>query len=101
MVSYLSILLTIIIQERDAAVEITMLRNNEISIQRARQLEWEKQQEALRMKHEIQNQMIDREKLRDEAQQEYIKEREQVDAIINKMIQEDHEMMRITKMKQE
>jgi hypothetical protein len=45
--------------------------------------------------------MQDREKLRDEAQNEYLKERDQVDTIINKMIQEDHEMMRINKMKQE
>ena len=39
--------------------------------------------------------------MRDEAQNEYVKERGQVDQIINKMIQEDHEMMRITKLKQE
>jgi hypothetical protein len=43
--------------------------------------------------------MIEREKLRDEAYDEYIKERGQVDAIINKMIDEDHEMLRINKMK--
>jgi len=43
--------------------------------------------------------MIEREKLRDEAYEEYIKERKQVDAIINKMIDEDHEMLRINKMK--
>ena len=35
------------------------------------------------------------------AKQEVLKEREQVERIINKMIDEDHEMMRITKMKQE
>lgn len=45
--------------------------------------------------------MIERERLREQAYQEYAKEREQVDAIINKMIDEDHEMMRINKMKQE
>ena len=39
--------------------------------------------------------------LRDEAQMEFIKERDQVDSIINKMIEEDHEMMKIGKMKQE
>ena len=43
--------------------------------------------------------MIDRETLRDEAMQEYIKERANVDSIINKMIEEDHEMIRINKMK--
>ena len=45
--------------------------------------------------------MVDRENLRNEAHNEYIKERGQVDSIINKMIDEDHEMLRINKMKQE
>lgn len=45
--------------------------------------------------------MIVHEQLRDEAHQEFLKERGQVDQIINKMIDEDHEMMRISKMKQE
>lgn len=44
--------------------------------------------------------MQDRENLKSEAHDEYIREREQVDQIINKMIQEDHEMMKINKMKQ-
>ena len=66
-----------------------------------RQSDYEKQQEAYKIKNQIQNQMQERERLRDEAQNEYVKERGQVDQIINKMIQEDHEMMRITKLKQE
>lgn len=45
--------------------------------------------------------MIGREELRAEAMEEYMKERANVDAIINKMIEEDHEMIRINKMKQE
>lgn len=45
--------------------------------------------------------MQDREDLAQEAKVQYQQERQQVDAIINKMIDEDHEMMRITKMKQE
>ena len=53
------------------------------------------------MKKDVQSQMVEREKLRDQAYQEYVKEREMVDQIINKMIQEDHEMMKINKMKQE
>ena len=43
--------------------------------------------------------MVEREQLRVEAQNEYLKERGQVDSIINKMIDEDHEMLRINKMK--
>ena len=53
------------------------------------------------MKRNVQGQMIEREKLREQAYQEYAAERGQVDSIINRMIDEDHEMMRITKMKQE
>ena len=45
--------------------------------------------------------MINREQLREDAMAEYVKERANVDAIINKMIEEDHEMIRINKMKQE
>ena len=45
--------------------------------------------------------MIEREQLREAAYQEYARERSQVDSIINKMIDEDHELMRINKIKQE
>lgn len=45
--------------------------------------------------------MVNREQLREDAMNEYMKERLNVDAIINKMIEEDHEMIRINKMKQE
>ena len=61
----------------------------------------EKQQKLFAMKKDVQAQMIEREQLREQAYQEYAAERANVDAIINKMIEEDHEMMRITKMKQE
>jgi hypothetical protein len=49
----------------------------------------------------VKKQMQDREDLAMEANEQYQQERSQVDSIINKMIDEDHEMMRITKMKQE
>jgi len=51
------------------------------------------------MKKDVQQQMIERERLREQAYEEYVTERKQVDAIINKMIDEDHEMLRINKMK--
>jgi hypothetical protein len=37
--------------------------------------------------------------LRREAYEEYIKEKEQVDRVINKMIDEDRKMMELTKVK--
>lgn len=49
----------------------------------------------------MQQQMIDREQLREQAYQEYARERTQVDATIQRMIDEDHESIRLTRMKQE
>ena len=53
------------------------------------------------LKKDVQYQMQEKESLRQMAFDEYVKEREQVDQIINKMIQEDMEMMKLNKMKQE
>lgn len=77
------------------------LRRKELADQQARQAAHQKTQQLYNTKRDVQQQMIEREKLREQAYQEYAREREQVDAIINKMIDEDHEMMRINKMKQE
>jgi hypothetical protein len=55
----------------------------------------------MQAKEKVIEQMQEREQMRQMALLEYQKERDQVDAIINKMIEEDHEMMRIQKMKQE
>lgn len=78
-----------------------MLRRKELADQAARDKAVAKQSQLFDMKRNVQEQMIEREKLREQAYQEYAAERQQVDAIINRMIDEDHEMMRITKMKQE
>ena len=78
-----------------------MLRRKELADQAARDAAYKKQEQLFDMKRQVQDQMIEREKLREQAYQEYAAERQQVDAIINRMIEEDHELMRITKMKQE
>ena len=77
------------------------LRQKEIGDLAAKRHREDKASQMLHIKSEVQNQMQERETLRDQAHQEYLREREQVDAIINKMIHEDHEMMRINKVKQE
>ena len=77
------------------------LKRKELADLQAKEASQQKTRQLYAMKNEVQNQMIEREKLREQAYLEYAKEREQVDAIINKMIDEDHEMMRINKMKQE
>lgn len=45
--------------------------------------------------------MIEREQLRQAAFEEYEAERGQVDKIVQRMISEDHESMRLNRMKQE
>jgi hypothetical protein len=45
--------------------------------------------------------MIEREQLRQAAFEEYEAERGQVDTIVQRMISEDHESMRLNRMKQE
>ena len=88
-------------QEQDASIDIEYLHRKEKADQDARAAAFEKQQQLYALKRDIQQQMIDREDLGAEAMQEYMRERANVDAIINKMIEEDHEMIRINKMKQE
>lgn len=78
-----------------------MLRKKELADIAAREAEMEKRFAMLDMKTAVIGQMKEQEHLRQQARKEYEKERNQVDRIINKMIEEDHEMMRITKMKQE
>jgi hypothetical protein len=89
------------VQEKDADIEIEMLRRKELSDLQARNAASDKQNQLFSLKKDVQGQMQERELLRDMAYNEYVAEREQVDAIINKMIDEDHEMIRINKIKQE
>ncbi len=45
--------------------------------------------------------MVERERLKDEAQREYEKEKANVEAVIQQMISEDMDMMKLTKAKQD
>lgn len=45
--------------------------------------------------------MVDREKLKEEAMREYEREKANVEAVIQQMINEDVEMMKLTKAKQD
>lgn len=45
--------------------------------------------------------MIQKEQLRREAYEEYLREKESVDRVINKMIEEDQKLIQLTKMKQD
>ena len=87
--------------EKDSQIEIEMLRKKEMADIQCRQEAYEKSLQMLNMKTQVQGQMREREQLRDQAQLEFQRERDQVDNIINKMIEEDHEMQKIQQMKME
>lgn len=78
-----------------------MLRRKEQADIKKRQDDEQKNQQLVSAKKQVQQQMIDREMLREQAFEEYSKERQQVDAIIQRMINEDHEMLRLQRQKQE
>jgi hypothetical protein len=66
-----------------------MLENAERELQRVAQAEARKKQDRLRSKEVLQAQILEKERLRQEAYEQYLKERGQVDAIVNRIIQED------------
>jgi membrane-anchored protein YejM (alkaline phosphatase superfamily) len=73
----------------DAQMEREMLKKKELEDLIQRQKEEERKRMALQAKYNIQNQMEMKAKLRQEAYQEYLKEKESVDKVISKMIEED------------
>lgn len=76
-----------------------MLRTKEIQDQIAREEEGRKVEDRMRMKELLQKQISDGARLKDEAYQQYQQEKQQVDNVIQKMIDEDREMARIHSMK--
>lgn len=73
----------------EARLERAMLENAERELQRVAQAEARKKQDRLRSKEVLQAQILEKERLRQEAYEQYLKERGQVDAIVNRIIQED------------
>lgn len=82
-------------------MEREMLRIKEIEERMAREKEEERKKMSIQQKYNLQEQMAMKEQLRREAYEEYIKEKESVDRVINKMIDEDRKMMELTRMKQD
>lgn len=78
-----------------------MLRTKEIQDQISRDEEARKVEELRRNKELIQQQITDSAKLKEEAYAQYLREKDQVDNVIQKMINEDREMARIQNLKME
>jgi len=85
--------------EQDTQIDKIMLRTKEIQDQIQRESEEARKIDRLDNKNAIRTQIVDRKQLEVEAQEEYLKERDQVDAIIQRMISEDREMARIQNLK--
>ena len=76
-------------------MDITMLKNKEIGDQLERDHNMKKLNQLLENKRNIQQQIDDAAILREQAHQEYLKEKSQVDAVVQRMIEEDNEQARI------
>lgn len=82
-------------------MEKEMLKKKELEQLIQRQKEEEKKRLFLQQKYNLQNQMEMKAKLRQEAYQEYMKEKGQVDQVIGKMIEEDQRMVALIRTKQD
>merc|ERR1719498_1359693 len=78
-----------------------MLKNKEIADQRERENLAQKLEDLKNNKIAIQTQIDEANRLREEAYAEYVREKEQVDAVVQRMIEEDNEHGRIAQQKKE
>ena len=81
--------------EEDAQIDMTMLKNKEIGDIRQREENEKKLLSLQQNKRDIQKQIDENDRLREEAYQEYMREKGQVDAVVNRMIEEDNEQNRL------
>ena len=80
---------------------MVMLKNKEINDIQERNANQRKLEELQGNRRAIQAQIDEANMLREEAYQEYIREKEQVDAVVQRMIEEDNEVSRINQRKKE
>ena len=78
-----------------------MLKNKEIGDLQERSVNQQKLEHLQSNKREIQKQIDDANLLRQQAHDEYMKEKGQVDAVVQRMIEEDNEQARIMSQKKE
>ena len=80
--------------EQDARVDMAMLRRKEIQEAEERQKEHERAIERLRNKQRIQDQINEKQEMMLRAQMEEAdREKNQVESVVNRLIEEDQEMM--------
>ena len=72
-----------------------MLRQKEIQDRLERETEAKKKEDSKKAKEVLQAQIAEAQKIKEEAHQQYLREKQQVDNVIQRMIDEDREMARI------
>jgi hypothetical protein len=82
-------------------MDMEYLRRNEVARVQERSKHLEDLQKLEQNKRQIQAQIDENNRLREEARREYEKERDQVDKVVKRMIEEDNEMNRIMLQKKE
>ena len=88
--------------EQDARMDMAMLRNKESEEAQERDNQRVNAIKRLENKHRIQEQMNDREAMIRQAQmEEFEREKTQVETVVNRLIDEENEMSKLSYMKQE
>ena len=78
-----------------------ILKNKELGDHQERESNAAKLDALLQNKKNIQRQIDENDRLREEAYQEYLKEKAQVDAVVQRMISEDNEASKMNMQKKE
>ena len=78
-----------------------ILKNKELGDHQERESNAAKLDALLQNKKNIQRQIDENDRLREEAYQEYLKEKAQVDAVVQRMIAEDNEASKMNMQKKE
>jgi hypothetical protein len=86
---------------KDAETDETLLSNLEEERMRQQELEIRKKMDRLNSKHVLQQQMFEKEKMRDESRQEYMRDKNLVDDIVKKLMAEDLDAINENKRKKE
>lgn len=86
---------------KDAEVDEKLLTELEEEERRQRELENSKKTERVQSKFVLQQQMKEKERLREESRQEYLRDKQLVDDIVNKIIREDMDSINENQRKKE
>ena len=86
---------------KDAEIDEKLLSQLEDEQTQKRELENSKKIEKIQSKYVLQQQMKEKEKLLEESRQEYLRDKQLVDTIVNKIIKEDIDIINDTKRKKE